>query len=134
MVHIFIGSESDRVHLSAGLEFLRKNNLEFEVLVISCHREPEMLPEVISILRNKNPRLVIAGAATATGLPGVIAGYLRKEKVVVLGVRFIAKPSAGIMEDASFLLSSMPRGVPLTYCGFNEKGFLFACEIAVKIL
>lgn len=133
-VLIFIGSESDRVYLKKGLDFLRSKNISYDITVISCHREPEKAPEVVRLIRQNKPSVIIAGAATATGLPGVLAGYLRQDKTVVLGVRFTPNPSAGTIEDASFHLSAMPSGVPLAYCGYNEKGFLFACQLAEKIL
>lgn len=133
-VLVFIGSESDRKHLKKGLDFLKTKNISYEITVISCHRQPERAPEVVDLIHRSKPRVIIAGAGTATGLPGVLAGYLRHDKTVVLGVRFTAKPMADSIEDSSFNLSAMPTGVPLAYCGYNEKGFLFACQLAEKIL
>ena len=134
MLYILIGSENDKIFLAAGLDYLTQQKVKHEVVVVSCHREPENVPAKIEMIRKSGARAVIAGAATATGLPGVIAGYLRKEKVVVLGVRFSNKPTAGMIEDASFSFSAMPSGVPMTYCGFNEKGFTNACQLAWRIL
>lgn len=76
---------------------------------------------------------IIACAATMTGLPGVIAGAVKDKNISVFGVRTTKMPGPAIIEDASSAISSMPEGVPLAYCGFNQKGFLHACMIAAKI-
>ena len=130
---ILIGSENDKSFLNEGLEYLEDHKIPNKVIVSSVHRNPEQIEQIIKVTLNEGKnRFVICGAATATGLPGVVAGHLRDRDIVVLGVRFTKMPGQNIIEDATFNLSSMPKGVPFAYTGYNEKGFLHACMMAVK--
>lgn len=134
-IAIFIGSENDKPFLNEGLKYLDKKNIEYELIVASVHREPEKSSNKIKkIINNKDIEVIIAGAATATGLPGVVAGYLIDKNIPIYGIRFTKNPGQNIIEDATFNISSMPKGVPLAYTGYNEKGFLHACELAGKII
>lgn len=130
-----IGSSSDKPFLHAGLEYLQEKKIDCEVIISSTHREPQKTSaEILMSLKNKNLKVIIAGAATATGLPGVIAGYLQETNIPIFGIRFTKEPGQSIIEDATFNLSSMPSRVPLAYTGFNEKGFLHACMLAARII
>jgi 5-(carboxyamino)imidazole ribonucleotide mutase len=132
---IFIGSKNDSVFLKEGLKFLATQQVKYKVFISSVHREPKKTGErIIGLLKNKKLKVIIGGAATATGLPGFIAGYLQETNILIFGVRFTKDPGQCIIEDATFNLSSMPSGVPLAYAGFNEKGFLHACMLAVRAL
>jgi phosphoribosylaminoimidazole carboxylase PurE protein len=130
-----IGSLNDKPFLENGLEYLNKHGVEYRMIVSSTHREPQMTSVKISeALKNDDLRVIIGGAASATGLPGVIAGYLLETNIPIFGVRFTKNPGQCIIEDATFNLSSMPSGVPLAYTGFNENGFLHACILAARII
>lgn len=132
---IMIGSASDEKFLNDGLEYLKGRGIKYRVVISSTHREPgETGAKILSLLENKNIKVIIGGAATATGLPGVIAGYLIKTDILIFGVRFTKTPGQSIIEDATYNLSSMPAGVPLAYTGCNEKGFLHACMLAARII
>lgn len=136
-LRIFLGSENDRPYLTEGLAYLNERNVAYAVQVASVHRGPNQAHETLTrALSDPDVRVIIGCAASATGLPGVIAGYVQEcqRGVVVFGVRIEKNPGARIVEDASFALSSMPRGVPLAYTGFNNTGFLHACMLATKIL
>ena len=137
MVHliIMIGSANDKPFLGKGLDYLKEQKIKFEIIVASTHREPQKTSEIIlKSLKNKSLKVIIGGAATATGLPGVIAGYLKETNIPIFGVRFTKEPGQSIFEDATFNLSSMPSGVPLAYTGYNEKGFFHACLLAARII
>ena len=130
-----IGSSSDEKFIRDGLRLLKKCQVRYEIIVSSTHREPQKTSEkIIKALRKNNLKVVIGGAASATGLPGVIAGYLKDKSIPIFGVRFTKNPGQSIIEDATFNLSSMPTGVPLAYTGFNEKGFFHACMLAVSVI
>lgn len=132
---IMIGSENDRVFLGEGLEYLKQEDVGYEVVVGSTHREPVETGLAIHLyLESDQCGAAIAGAATATGLPGIMAGYLQNTNIPIFGVRFSKNPGPNIIEDATFNLSSMPSGVPLAYTGFNEKGFLHACMLAGRVI
>jgi phosphoribosylaminoimidazole carboxylase PurE protein len=128
---ILIGSKNDEKFLVEGLDYLKKHGITHEVIVASVHRTPRESHAIIEKqLESKQLKVIIGGAATATGLPGIVAGYA---EIPVFGVRFSKEPGPGLIEDATFNLSSMPKDVPLAYTGYNEKGFLHACALAARI-
>jgi phosphoribosylcarboxyaminoimidazole (NCAIR) mutase len=121
--------------LKAQYEVLLKITYSFEV--VSVHRDPDRaMKRIQAAVNDPQTKVIIGVAASATGLPGVIAGMVREcaKKILVLGVRFEANPGMRAIEDMSFGLSMMPEGVPLAYTGYNEKGFLHACLLAVRII
>ncbi|MDH4330741.1 MAG: AIR carboxylase family protein [Candidatus Moranbacteria bacterium] len=135
MLPILIGSENDKPFLEKGLKYLSENKISYKVIVSSTHRQPKETSEkILELLDNKKVKIIIGGAASATGLPGVIAGYLKETNIMIFGVRFTKNPGPTIIEDASFHLSAMPSGVPLAYTGYNENGFLHACMLAARII
>ncbi|HLM84529.1 MAG TPA: AIR carboxylase family protein [Candidatus Bathyarchaeia archaeon] len=132
---IMIASQNDEPFLRDGVGYLKKNNIAYEIVIGSTHREPEATSvKIVAGLKRRDLKVVISGAATATGLPGIIAGYLIDTNIPIYGVRFTKEPGQSIIEDASFSLSSMPEGVPLAYTGYNEKGVLHACMLAARII
>ena len=140
MLYIFIGSKNDKLFLNAGIKYLEKNNVLYKIIITSVHRQPITAHHLIlKTLKNKNIKIIIGGAATATGLPGVIAGYIYQKKldIKVLSLRFTKKPwprFLAFMEKFLFRLSGMPSGPELKYTGYNEYGFLKACKIAKEII
>jgi 5-(carboxyamino)imidazole ribonucleotide mutase len=134
LLPILIGSRSDQKFLEEGLIFLKNRGIGNYVYICSVHRDPREAVCRIEEAIDRKPEVIIAGAATATGLPGMVAGFAQNRKFPVLGVRFSHQPGAALLEDASFNLSAMPKGVPLAYCGYNQKGFLHACMLAAKLI
>ena len=132
---IMVASKSDLPFLDEGINYLKEQGVVYDIEIGSTHREPELTGDkIVARLKNKNLKVVIAGAATATGLPGIFAGYLINTNIPIYGVRFIANAGQSIIEDATFNISSMPSGVPLSYTGFNKKGVLHACMLATRII
>ena len=136
---ILIGSENDKIFLEDGLRYLKKNSVLYYVEVSSTHRDPAGARSAIFMVTGGTSiKVAIAVAATATGLPGILAAYAQKERLIapliVIGVRASKSPAGDLNEDASFQLSAMPSGVPLLYAGYNNKGFLHACMMAHKII
>ncbi|PLX27243.1 hypothetical protein C0583_04375 [Candidatus Parcubacteria bacterium] len=129
-IYILVSSENDKVFLNKGLDFLRNHHIEPHIVVSSIHRTPGESTEKIECYVAKNHGVIIAGATTATGLPGIVAGYTQHTKTIVLGVRFSKKTKGDYNEDGSFCVSAMPEGIPLAFCGYNDVGFFHACVMA----
>ncbi len=137
MLYIFIASEKDEKFLGPGLEFLEKEGVGSEIITGSVHLQRKKTTKKIKeTLQNNNPRVVIAGAATATGLPGGVEAVIRELKLntIVLGIGFEENPGPPVIQDTAFRLSAQPTGAALAYCGYNEKGFEQACRMAVNNL
>ncbi len=70
MVHliIMVGSTSDEPFLRKGLKYLDGQAIKYKVIVSSTHRDPQKTStKIIKSLKNKNLKVIIGGAATATG-------------------------------------------------------------------
>ena len=136
-LQIFVGSENDKPLLEEGLAFLNTWGIGYDVTVASVHRGPVAAMGMLRpVAENADVQVIIGGACSATGLPGMIAGIVAElqTNALVLGVGFSKNQNPGIIGDATFALSPMPRGVPLAYCGNNNTGFLHAYMMAVRVI
>ena len=102
-VAIFFGSQSDTDKMRGAANCLREFGIEFEAYVLSAHRVPEKLEEVLADVEKRGAEVIIAGAGLAAHLPGVIAS---KTILPVVGV-----PLNGALEglDALYSIVQMPK-------------------------
>ena len=108
---VIFGSSSDAPVYNKIAEELKKCNLSPEVRVISAHRTPNELDE---LLKSQTYDGIIAGAGLAAHLPGVIAA---KVTTPIIGV-----PCSSNFEGLDSLLSimQMPPGIPVLTVGVNR--------------
>ena len=128
-VAIFFGSQSDTDKMRGAATCLKEFGIEFEAHVLSAHRVPEKLEEVLEKLENEGAEVVIAGAGLAAHLPGVIAS---KTILPVVGVPLNAALS-GL--DALYSIVQMPKSIPVATVGIDNSynaGLLAVQILAVK--
>ena len=128
-VAIFFGSQSDTDKMRGAATCLKEFGIEFEAHVLSAHRVPEKLEEVLEKLENEGAEVVIAGAGLAAHLPGVIAS---KTILPVVGVPLNAALS-GL--DALYSIVQMPKSIPVATVGIDNSynaGMLAVQILAVK--
>ncbi|HAK42413.1 MAG TPA: 5-(carboxyamino)imidazole ribonucleotide mutase [Clostridium sp.] len=94
---------------------LREFDIPFEAYVLSAHRVPEKLTEVLKNLEEEGCEVIIAGAGLAAHLPGVIAS---KTMVPVIGVPINAAIN-GL--DALYSIVQMPKSIPVATVGINNS-------------
>ena len=70
---IIFGSKSDTEKMRGAASCLKEFGVEFEAHILSAHRVPEKLEEVLKRLEAEGTEVIIAGAGLAAHLPGVIA-------------------------------------------------------------
>ena len=122
-VALIAGSKSDEEIYNKAVEILKKNNIKFDLQVISAHRNPEKLDEYI---KNSSAKIFICVAGLSAALPGVVASKTNKP---VIGVPVSAK-LGGL--DALLSIVQMPPGVPVACVGIdNAKN---AAYLAIRIL
>ena len=114
-VAIFFGSQSDTDKMRGAANCLREFGIEFEAYVLSAHRVPEKLEEVLADVEKRGAEVIIAGAGLAAHLPGVIAS---KTILPVVGV-----PLNGALEglDALYSIVQMPKSIPVATVGINNS-------------
>jgi len=120
-VLVVLGSKTDaEVGKKAGA-ILAEFGVEYEMVVASAHRTPDLLRDLI---RNTTARVFIGVAGLSAALPGTIAAYTTKP---VIGV-----PVSGKLNlDAVLSVSQMPPGIPVAAVGLDrgENAGLLAVEI-----
>ena len=125
-VGIIFGSKSDKDIMRNAAVALKEFDVDYEVHILSAHRVPERLMEVIKEMENNSVECIIAGAGLAAHLPGVIASHT---VMPVIGV-----PINAGMEGVDSLLSivQMPKSIPVATVGINNS--YNAGILAVQIL
>ena len=125
-VGIVMGSDSDMPVMSKAADMLEKFGIDYEMTIISAHREPDVFFEYAKSAEEKGFKVIIAGAGMAAHLPGVIAAMT---PVPVIGVPI--KSSVEGM-DALLAIVQMPPGIPVATVAIN--GAMNAGILAAQIL
>ena len=69
MVGIVMGSDSDLKVMSSAAAMLEELGIEYEMRIISAHREPDLLIEWTRTAKDRGIKVMIAGAGMAAALP-----------------------------------------------------------------
>ncbi len=125
-VGIVFGSKSDKDIMKNAAVALKEFGVDFEVHILSAHRVPEKLMEVIENMENTGVECIIAGAGLAAHLPGVIAS-----KTVMPVIAVPINAALGGM-DALLSIVQMPKSIPVATVGINNS--YNAGMLAVQIL
>ena len=72
-VGIVMGSDSDMKVMGKAADMLEKFGIDYEMTIISAHREPDVFYEYAKSAEAKDFKVIIAGAGMAAHLPD--AGY-----------------------------------------------------------
>ena len=128
-VAIIFGSKSDKDIMKGAAIALNEFGIEYKVYILSAHRVPEKLSQVIKELENTGFEAIIAGAGLAAHLPGVIAS---QTYLPVIGV-----PINAALNGVDSLLSivQMPKAIPVATVGINNSynaGMLSVQILALK--
>ena len=68
-----MGSDSDMPVMSKAADILEKLGIDYEMKIISAHREPDVFFEYAKTAEEKGFKVIIAGAGMAAHLPGMCA-------------------------------------------------------------
>jgi len=126
LVGVVMGSKSDEALMQPALDMLKELGIEYEVSVISAHRNPERVREYGLNARNRGIEVIIAGAGMAAHLPGVLASWTT---LPVIGVPLPTSDLKGI--DALLSIIQMPGGVPVACMaiGGAKNAALLAAQV-----
>ena len=56
--------------MQVGLDFLKKQNIDFEVEIVSAHRTPEKMLTYAKTAKDRGLKVIVAAAGGAAHLPG----------------------------------------------------------------
>ena len=116
IIGVTAGSQSDQNVLQACYDVLSKLKIPFERRITSAHRSPELMASYAKEAEDRGIKVLIAAAAGAAHLPGMVAAFSRVVPVVGLPI----KPSLGDGLDSLLSLTNMPRGTPVLTVGVNN--------------
>ena len=122
-VAVIVGSKRDLPVAEKALKVLEEHGVEYEVRVLSAHRNPKELEEYIA---ESDASVFIAMAGLAAHLPGYIASRTDKP---VIGVP-LNVALGGL--DSLLSIVQMPRGVPVATVGIDNAAN--AAYLAIRIL
>ena len=126
-VGIVMGSDSDLKVMSSAAAMLEELGIDYEMVIISAHREPDELIQWTRTAEERDVKVIIAGAGMAAALPGMCAAL---SAIPVIGVPLSGKNLDGM--DAVFSLMQMPPGIPVATVAID--GAKNAAILAAKIL
>ena len=126
-VGIVMGSDSDMPIMAKAADVLKELGIDFDMTIISAHREPEEFFAYAKGAEEKGYKVIIAGAGKAAHLPGMCAALFA---LPVIGVPLSGKNLDGM--DAVFSIMQMPPGVPVATVAID--GAKNAAILAAKIL
>ena len=126
-VGIVMGSDSDMPIMAKAADILEELGIDYEMTIISAHREPDVFFEYAKNAESKGYKVMIAGAGGAAHLPGMLAAMC---PLPVVGVPIHTKSLGGV--DSLYSIVQMPSGIPVATVAIN--GAANAGLLAAKIL
>ena len=122
-----MGSDPDMPVMSKAADVLAKLGVDFEMTIISAHREPDVFFEYAKSAEAKGFKVIIAGAGKAAHLPGMCAAIF---PMPVIGIPMKTSDLGGV--DSLYSIVQMPTGIPVATVAIN--GGANAGILAAKIL
>ena len=126
-VGIVLGSDSVLPVMAKAAEILDKFGIDYEMTIISAHREPDIFFEWAKSAEEKGIKVIIAGAGKAAHLPGMCAALF---PMPVVGIPMKTSDLGGV--DSLYSIVQMPSGIPVATVAIN--GGANAGILAAKIL
>ena len=126
-VGIVMGSDSDMPVMAKAAEILDKLGIDYEMTIISAHREPDVFFDWAKAAEDKGFKVIIAGAGKAAHLPGMCAAIF---PMPVIGIPMKTSDLGGV--DSLYSIVQTPSGIPVATVAIN--GGANAGILAAKIL
>lgn len=126
-IAIIMGSDSDLPIMSEAAKFLDDMEISYEMKILSVHRCPDEAIDYAKNLKERNIKVIIAGAGGAAHLPGIFASV---NTCPVIGVPIHSKTLSGV--DSLYSIVQMPSGIPVATVAIN--GAKNAAILATQII
>jgi len=126
-VGVLMGSPNDETKMQPAADTLAAFGLEADVRVLSAHRNPTQVVELVSTARENGYVAFICGAGMAAHLAGVVAAHTT---LPVVGVPLSGGALNGV--DALYSTVQMPKGIPVATVAID--GSMNAALLVVEML
>jgi len=124
-----MGSASDETVVQEAVNLLEQLNIDYEVRVMSAHRNPERVREYALQARERGIEVLISAAGGSAALGGVLASWTT---LPVIGIPLASSELNGL--DALLATAQMPPGVPVACMAVGTWGARNAALFAAEIL
>ena len=128
-VAIIMGSDSDLPVVEASFSILESFGVKYTKNVMSAHRTPPDVMELIKRSEENGCKVFIAAAGMAAHLAGAVAAHSTKP---VIGIPIESGGMGGI--DSLLSTAMMPPGVPVATVAVGKSGAKNSAILAVQIL
>ena len=128
-VAIIMGSDSDLPVVEASFSILESFGVKYTKNVMSAHRTPHDVMELIKRSEENGCKVFIAAAGMAAHLAGAVAAHSTKP---VIGIPIESGGMGGI--DSLLSTAMMPPGVPVATVAVGKSGAKNSAILAVQIL
>ena len=128
-VAIIMGSDSDLPIVEASFAILDSFGVNYTKNVMSAHRTPHEVMELIKTSENKGCKVFIAAAGMAAHLAGAVAAHSTRP---VIGIPIESGGMGGM--DSLLSTAMMPPGVPVATVAVGKAGAKNSAILAVQIL
>jgi 5-(carboxyamino)imidazole ribonucleotide mutase len=126
-IGILVGSKSDMPILEKCTTRLEELGVEYDLKVMSAHRDPNGVSEYAATARERGLKVLICAAGMAAHLAGAVAA---RTSLPVIGIPIAAGALGGF--DSLLSTVQMPSGVPVATVAVN--GAVNAAVLAAQIL
>ena len=126
-VGFVMATVADMPVMSKAAAILDKLGVEYEMKIISAHREPDVFFDYAKSAEERGFKVIIAGAGMAAHLPGMCAAIF---PMPVIGIPMHTTSLGG--RDSLYSIVQMPSGIPVATVAIN--GGANAGLLAAKIL
>ncbi len=124
-----MGSASDEPVVQEAVNLLEQLNIDYEVRVMSAHRNPERVREYALAARERGIEVLISAAGGSAALGGVLASWTT---LPVIGIPLASSELNGM--DALMATAQMPPGIPVACMAVGAWGARNAALFAAEIL
>lgn len=115
-VGIVMGSDSDMPIMAQAADFLDKMGIDYEMTIISAHREPDIFFNYANPLRRKALRLSLQVLVRQRICPGMCAALF---PMPVIGIPMKTSDLGGV--DSLYSIVQMPSGIPVATVAINGR-------------
>ncbi len=129
LVAVIMGSASDEPVVQGAVDTLEQLKVDYEVRVMSAHRNPERVREYALSARERGIEVFISAAGGSAALGGVLAAW---STIPVIGIPLASSELKGI--DALMATVQMPPGVPVACMAVGAWGARNAALFAAQVL
>lgn len=124
-----MGSQSDWTTMKEASDILETLDIPHECKIVSAHRTPDRMVEYAKSAKDRNLKVIIAGAGGAAHLPGMVASMTT---LPVFGVPVQSKTLSGL--DSLLSIVQMPGGIPVGTLAIGNAGAKNAGLLAASVI